>query len=113
MEREEEVACGEVARALRVLGNFGATVSGLQPDSEENAIGKEQWHAMHERRAAGVSVPALAREFDLDDFKRQLAAWQAEVADLRLHGTTHQRPIDRFADEAAALVSTAGQAGTG
>ena len=46
---------------------------------------------------------------DLDDFNRQLAAWQAEVADLRLHGTTHQRPIDRFADEAAALVPTAGQ----
>jgi len=46
---------------------------------------------------------------DLDDFNRQLAAWQAEVADLRLHGTTHQRPIDRFADEAAVLVPTAGQ----
>jgi hypothetical protein len=37
-------------------------------------------------------------------------AWQAEVADLRVHGTTHQRPIDRFADEARTLVPTAGQA---
>jgi transposase len=46
---------------------------------------------------------------DLDDFNRQLAAWQTEVADLRLHGTTHQRPIERFADEATALVPTAGQ----
>lgn len=46
---------------------------------------------------------------DLDDFNRQLAAWQVGVADLRIHGTTHQRPIDRFADEAAALVPTAGQ----
>jgi hypothetical protein len=47
---------------------------------------------------------------NLDDFNAQLVAWQAEVADVRIHGTTHQRPIDRFADEAAALVPTAGQA---
>lgn len=49
------------------------------------------------------------REFrDLEDFNAQLAAWQAEIADVRIHGTTHQRPIDRFADEARALVPTAG-----
>ena len=47
---------------------------------------------------------------DLEDFNEQLAAWQAEVADVRIHGTTHQRPIDRFAEEAKALVPTAGQA---
>ncbi len=46
---------------------------------------------------------------DLDDFNAQLAAWQAEVADQRIHGTTHQRPLERFADEARALVPTAGQ----
>lgn len=52
------------------------------------------------------------RQFaSLDDFNAQLAAWQAEVADVRMHGTTHQRPIDRFADEAAALVPVAGHAG--
>jgi hypothetical protein len=45
---------------------------------------------------------------DLEDFNAQLAAWQAEVADLRIHGTTHQRPIDRFAEESRALVPTAG-----
>lgn len=45
---------------------------------------------------------------DLEDFNEQLAAWQADVADLREHGTTHQRPIDRFAEEARALVPTAG-----
>src|SRR4029453_729392 len=49
------------------------------------------------------------RQFrDLEDFNEQLAAWQVEIADLREHGTTHQRPIDRFADEARALVPTAG-----
>ncbi|BAL27307.1 transposase [Azoarcus sp. KH32C] len=36
---------------------------------------------------------------DLDDFNQQLAGWQAEVADQRIHGTTHQRPIGRFADD--------------
>ena len=46
---------------------------------------------------------------DLEDFNAQLASWQAEVADLRIHGTTHQRPIDRFADEAHALIPTASQ----
>jgi len=46
---------------------------------------------------------------DLDDFNAQLAAWQATVADERIHGTTHQRPIERFKDEAAALTPTAGQ----
>jgi len=47
---------------------------------------------------------------DLDDFNAQLRQWSQEVADLRVHGTTHQRPIDRFAEEIAALVPTAGQA---
>ena len=49
------------------------------------------------------------RQFrDLEDFNAQLAAWQAEVADQRIHGTTHQRPIDRFAQEAKALMLLAG-----
>lgn len=47
---------------------------------------------------------------DLDDFNDQLRQWLSGVADVRLHGTTHQRPIDRFAEEAPALVATAGQA---
>jgi hypothetical protein len=29
--------------------------------------------------------------------------WLREVADVRVHGTTHERPIDRFAREAGAL----------
>jgi transposase len=53
---------------------------------------------------------AVGRVFrDLEDFNAQLFAWQAEVADVRIHGTTHQRPIDRFADEAAALAPTGAQ----
>ena len=43
------------------------------------------------------------------DFNEQLAVWTREVADVRVHGTTHERPIDRFVAEAPALVRTAGQ----
>jgi len=46
---------------------------------------------------------------DLEDFNAQLAAWQAEVADRRIHGTTHQPPIERFAGEAGALIPYAGR----
>jgi transposase len=45
---------------------------------------------------------------DLADFNDQLAAWNAEIADVRIHGTTHERPIDRFAQESAALVRSVG-----
>ncbi|MBA2527786.1 MAG: IS21 family transposase [Pyrinomonadaceae bacterium] len=47
---------------------------------------------------------------DLADFNDQLLAWQTEIADVRVHGTTHERPIDRFAREASALVRTPEQA---
>ena len=43
MEREVAVTEVEVAQAPRGLGNFGATVSGLQPDAEDGVIGREQW----------------------------------------------------------------------
>lgn len=45
---------------------------------------------------------------DLDDFNTQLCAWLSEIADLRVHGTTHERPLDRFAAEAPALIDVAG-----
>ena len=35
--------------------------------------------------------------------------WMATVADVRVHGTTHQRPIDRFASEAQVLMPSLGQ----
>ncbi len=36
---------------------------------------------------------------DLDDLNGQLARFQAEELDLRVHGTTQARPLDRFAAE--------------
>jgi len=43
------------------------------------------------------------------DFGEQLAVWTRDVADVRVHGTTHERPIERFVTEAPALVRTTGQ----
>jgi hypothetical protein len=48
---------------------------------------------------------------DLEDFNAQLLAWQRQIADQRVHGTTHERPIDRFVAESAHLVPTGGQPG--
>jgi len=43
------------------------------------------------------------------DFEEQLAQWLTEVADVRIHGTTHERPHDRFVQEQPALIPTATQ----
>ncbi len=40
---------------------------------------------------------------DLEDLNRQLAVWLDTVANVRIHGTTGQRPIDRHALELAHL----------
>lgn len=50
------------------------------------------------------------REFiDIVDLTEQSMDWNATIADVRIHGTTHQRPIDRFAAEQQALIPTSGQ----
>lgn len=52
------------------------------------------------------------REFtDELDLREQLQQWQSEVADVRIHGTTHERPCDRFQREQPHLIATAGQPG--
>jgi transposase len=52
------------------------------------------------------------RDFiDFEDFCEQLAHWTLEIADVRIHGTTHERPIDRFALEQPHLVPLCGQPG--
>jgi hypothetical protein len=53
------------------------------------------------------------RQFhDQGDFDAQLSEWTATVADVRRHhGTTHERPIDRFERERAQLIACAGQPG--
>ena len=50
------------------------------------------------------------REFvDEVHLHEQLTEWITTIADVRIHGTTHERPIDRFAQEQAALLPTSGQ----
>jgi transposase len=50
----------------------------------------------------------VGREF-VDDVHlgEDLCGWMATTADQRIHGTTHERPIDRFAAERAHLLATA------
>jgi transposase len=40
-----------------------------------------------------------ARFVDLEDLNRQAQAWCASVADVRIHGTTAERPVDRLIRE--------------
>ena len=54
----------------------------------------------------GGSAAGRAFRDDLD-LCEQLAEWTATVADVRVHGTTHERPVDRFARERDALVPAA------
>jgi transposase len=48
---------------------------------------------------------------DEQDLREQLGQWQVEIADVRVHGTTHERPADRFAREQSHLIATGGQPG--
>ena len=45
---------------------------------------------------------------DLDDLNRQVAAWIDTVADVRIHGTTGERPVDRLQKERAHLAPCPG-----
>jgi len=48
---------------------------------------------------------------DLVDFQTQLDEWTATIADRRIHGTTHEEPLVRFARERNHLVPLADQRG--
>ncbi len=40
---------------------------------------------------------------DADDTRRELQRWVEEIANTRVQGTTHRRPIDLFVDELTML----------
>lgn len=48
---------------------------------------------------------------DLVDAGEQWAEWNATVADVRVHGTTHQPPMERFVEERAHLLPRTGRPG--
>lgn len=59
--------------------------------------------AAHEKGKIENSIRYLRHNFwplrsfaDLDDVQRQAMAWLNEVANVRIHQTTNQRPVDRF-----------------
>jgi hypothetical protein len=64
-----------------------------------------------ERGVGYVKHNALAgREFaSFAALEAHLEGWVREIADVRVHGTTGEAPITRFAREAAALTSIAGK----
>jgi hypothetical protein len=45
---------------------------------------------------------------DLEDLNEKLGAWALEIADERIHGTTHEKPSERFKQET--LISCQGKA---
>jgi hypothetical protein len=54
----------------------------------------------------------VGRSFvDLVDVGEQWHEWNATVADVRVHGTTHQPPLARFAEEQALLMPRAARPG--
>jgi hypothetical protein len=56
--------------------------------------------------SSGTRLPAAP---SWEAFEAHLDAWTREVADMRLHGTTGEAPIERFRrDEAKALKPIAG-----
>jgi transposase len=48
---------------------------------------------------------------DDHDLMEQVRQWEQDIADVRVHGTTHERPADRFAQERTTLIATTGQPG--
>src|SRR5690606_38666211 len=76
---EPEESCA--AQGPRALCSApAATVPVFQEDTEAPVLGQQQWQAVHERRARGDSVSAIARELELDRKTvrscLQQASWQ-------------------------------------
>lgn len=85
---EFEAFCRHWGMAPRACRPYRARTKG----KVERSVGYGKGNALG--RLSFVSWEAL---------DAHLVWWMREVADVRLHGTTHERPIDRFAVEARAL----------
>lgn len=77
----------------------GATANACRP-FRPRTKGKVESGVKYVKRnaLAGMSFTSF------EALQAHLERWIREVADLRIHGTTHERPIDRFPAEAAALL---------
>jgi hypothetical protein len=57
---------GCAAQGPRALCSAAVTVSVFQQDTEAPVLGLQQWEAVHERRARGLSISCIARDLELD-----------------------------------------------
>ena len=71
--------------------------------------GSDQGQGRERGEVRQAQLPPRRAFIDQLDFDEQLAEWNATIADLREHGTTHERPIDRFERERAHLIDTRAQ----
>lgn len=89
---------------IGLLGHYGAVPRACRPYRAQTK-GKVESGVKYVKRNF---LPG--RTFiDQADFDAQLTEWRAIIADVRVHGTTHERPIGRFAQERAHLVPTVRQ----
>lgn len=67
--------------------------------------GKKERHGKVERPFRYIEDNFLrGREFiDLEDLNNKADAWRANTANVRIHGTTRERPVDRLAREKSLL----------
>lgn len=68
--------------------------------------------AAHQKGAVERPIDYIKRNFwagryfaDFDDLRQQCSAWLKETANVRVHSTTRQRPVDRFEGEKEHLLS--------
>ena len=62
--REPDEDCA--VQGPRALYSAAVTVPVSREDAEAAVLGQQQWETIHERRAQGQSISAIARELDLD-----------------------------------------------
>jgi len=66
MEVEDRLTMGPDPARSGPTATAPATVTGDNPAAETSVIAEQQWHAIRERGAAGMSVSRIARELDLE-----------------------------------------------
>jgi transposase len=66
MDVENQSTTGSEAARSGPTAMPRATVTGDNPAAEMSVIAEQQWRAIRERAAAGMSVSGIARELDLD-----------------------------------------------
>ena len=101
--------CGRGAVEHDVQGVRG--LLGLRAAAVPGVSGPTKGKVESGREVLQAKLPGRPEFRDDLDLCEQLAEWAATVAGVRVHGTTHERPMDRFAREHDALVpSPAGRA---